>query len=120
MTKAGTPTMGGIAIVVAATAGWLFSDLFDGIFTRRGILVIGAMIGAGIVGLLDDWIKVSQERNLGLNKRAKILGLLVVSIGFAVGVLMFTNVPTTVSFTRFDCPGIELGNARVGRLGRRS
>ena len=42
------------------------------------ILVIGAMIGAGLVGLLDDWLKVSKERNLGLNKRAKILGLLVV------------------------------------------
>ncbi len=66
--------MGGIAIVVAATAGWLFSDLFDGTFTRRGILVIGAMIGAGGVGLLDDWLKVSKERNLGLNKRTKILG----------------------------------------------
>ena len=110
MTKAGTPTMGGIAIVIAATIGWLFSDLFDGTFTRRGILVIGAMIGAGLVGLLDDWLKVSKERNLGLNKRAKILGLLAVSIGFAVGALMFTNVATTLSFTRYDWPGIEIGN----------
>ena len=74
MTKAGTPTMGGVAIVVAAATGWLVSDLFDGTFTRRGILVIGAMIGAGLVGLLDDWIKVTKERNLGLNKRAKIVG----------------------------------------------
>ena len=108
-TKAGTPTMGGIAIVVAATAGWMLSDLFDGTFTRRGILVVGALIGAGLVGLIDDWLKVSRERNLGLNKRAKLIGLLVVSISFAVGVLVFTNVATTLSFTRYDVPGIELG-----------
>jgi phospho-N-acetylmuramoyl-pentapeptide-transferase len=108
-TKAGTPTMGGIAIVVAAAAGWIFSDLFDGTFTRRGILVMGALLGAGLVGLLDDWLKVSRERNLGLNKRAKIFGLLIVSSGFAVGALVFTNVSTTLSFTRFDLPGIEIG-----------
>jgi len=108
-TKAGTPVMGGVAIVVAATAGWLISDLFGGIFTRRGILVVGAVIGAGAVGLLDDWLKVSRERNLGLNKRAKTVGLLLVSTAFAVGALAFTNVSTTWSFTRFDLPGISLG-----------
>ena len=50
-----------------------------------------------------------RERNLGLNKRAKILGLLTVAVGFAVGMLVFTNVKTTISFTRFDSPGIEIG-----------
>jgi phospho-N-acetylmuramoyl-pentapeptide-transferase len=108
-TKAGTPTMGGVAIVAAASAGWLFSDVFGGIFTRRGILVMGAMIGAGIVGSIDDWLKVSRERNLGLNKRAKTIGLLVVSTSFAVSALIFTNVSTEFSFTRFDLPGIEIG-----------
>ena len=108
-TKAGTPTMGGVAIVVAAAAGWLISDVFGGIFTRRGILVMGAMIGAGLVGSLDDWLKVSRERNLGLNKRAKTIGLLLVSTAFAVGALVFTNVSTTWSFTRYNLPGVELG-----------
>ncbi|MEI7592786.1 MAG: phospho-N-acetylmuramoyl-pentapeptide-transferase [Actinomycetes bacterium] len=110
-TKSGTPTMGGVAIVIAAGMGWMLSDLFGGVFTRRGILVMGAALGAGIVGLLDDWLKVSRERNLGLNKRAKMIGLLVVSSAFAISTLVFTNVSTTFSFTRYDMPGIEIGKA---------
>ena len=110
-TKAGTPTMGGVAIVIAAGTGWVFSDVFDGTFTRRGILVMGALVGAGIVGLVDDWLKVKRERNLGLNKRAKMIGLLIVSSAFAISTLIFTNVSTTLSFTRFDLPGTEIGKA---------
>lgn len=108
-TKAGTPTMGGIAIVGAAGLGWLLSDLFGGTFTRRGILVMLAIGMAAVVGLIDDGLKVFKERNLGLNKRAKILGLVVVAVTFAVLVLAQTNVATTVSFTRWDWPGIGLG-----------
>jgi len=110
ITKAGTPTMGGIAIVVAAAVAWGIADLFDGIVhTRRGLLCIGAVVLAGIVGLVDDGLKVFKERNLGLNKRAKTIGLLTVAIGFAVAMLVFTNVKTTLAFTRYDLPGIQLG-----------
>ncbi len=111
-TKAGTPTMGGLAIVGAALLGYLLSDLYGGIYTRTGIFVMIAMAGAGLVGLLDDWFKVSRERNLGLNKRSKILGLLIVAIGWAWLIVAFTEPHTTLSFTRFDSPGIEMG--RVG------
>ena len=83
--KAGTPTMGGLAIVGAACVGYAVAHLRSGvIFTRSGLFVMLAMIGAGFVGFLDDWIKVRNARNLGLNKRTKMIGLLVVSIGFAV------------------------------------
>ena len=108
-TKAGTPTMGGIAVVVGAVVGYVVSDLFGGIYTRSGIIVMLTIIGGGAVGLIDDWIKVVAARNLGLNKRAKIIGLLVVGIGFAVAMTHLTSVRTTMSFTRFDYPGIELG-----------
>jgi phospho-N-acetylmuramoyl-pentapeptide-transferase len=111
-TKAGTPTMGGVAIVGGATVGYLFSDLYRGIYTRTGIIVMLAIIGGGAVGLMDDWIKVVQERNLGLSKRAKLLGLLIVGVGFATLMVQFTSVHTTLSFTRHDSIGLELG--RVG------
>jgi phospho-N-acetylmuramoyl-pentapeptide-transferase len=62
-----------------------------------------------MVGLLDDWLKFSRAHNVGLNKRAKSLGLLVVSVGFAVGTIVFTEPQTQLSFTRADSPGIELG-----------
>jgi phospho-N-acetylmuramoyl-pentapeptide-transferase len=108
--KAGTPTMGGIGIVAACIAGYVAAHIRSGlVFTRTGVLVIGAIAGAGLVGLLDDWIKVSQERNLGLSMRAKMLGLLVVAIGFVAATLAWTDVETTLSFTRWDSPGFELG-----------
>ena len=110
--KAGTPTMGGVAIVGAALAGYGVAHLRRGvIFTYSGLLVMAAIAGAGLVGLIDDWIKVTRERNLGLNKRAKIFGLLVVAIGFSLIAVWKTPVHTTLSFTRFNVPGIALGNA---------
>ncbi|CAN5852775.1 phospho-N-acetylmuramoyl-pentapeptide-transferase [soil metagenome] len=109
--KAGTPTMGGVAIVVGALVGYLVSHVRPGqIFTRSGLLVMGLIVGAGVVGLLDDWIKVSRERNLGLNKRTKVLGLLLVAGGFAIAALTLTEVHTELSFTRFNSIGFDLGD----------
>ena len=111
-TKAGTPTMGGLAFVGAAAIAWVISDATGAVYTRRGLICMAAIVLAGAVGLLDDSIKVFRERNLGLNKRAKTVGLLLVAIGFAVSMLAFTNVKTTISLTRFDFPGWNIG--RIG------
>jgi phospho-N-acetylmuramoyl-pentapeptide-transferase len=108
--KAGTPTMGGVAIVGAAVVGYTLAHVRSGlVFTRTGVIVIGCIAGAGLVGALDDWIKVSRERNLGLNKRTKMGGLLIVAIGFAVATVQLTDVETTLSLTRWDSPGTDLG-----------
>ena len=107
--KAGTPTMGGIAVVSGAVIGYVVSDFFGGIYTRSGIIVMFTIIGGALVGLLDDWIKISAERNQGLSKRTKMIGLLLLGTGFAVAMTELTSVHTTLSFTRFDYPGIDLG-----------
>ena len=107
--KAGTPTMGGLAIVGGAFAGYSISDVYDGVFTWTGLICMAAIGGAGFVGFLDDWLKIRNERNLGLNKRAKSLGLLAVALGFALAMVWKTNVHTTVSFTRWNDLGWELG-----------
>jgi phospho-N-acetylmuramoyl-pentapeptide-transferase len=107
--KAGTPTMGGLAIVVGAISGYIVSDIYDGVFTWTGLATMGAIAGAGFVGFLDDWISIVNERNLGLNKRAKTVGLLVVAVAFALVVLWKTNVHTTIGFTRWDDVGWTLG-----------
>ena len=112
--KAGTPTMGGLAIVAGAVAGYLVSDLYDGVFTWTGLAAMGAIAGAGFVGFLDDWIKIANERNLGLNKRAKMVGLLVVAVSFALVMIWKTNVHTTIGFTRWDDIGWSLGKAVWG------
>jgi phospho-N-acetylmuramoyl-pentapeptide-transferase len=109
VTKAGTPTMGGVAVVVAAVAGYAAAHVHSGlVFTRTGVLVMLAIAGAAVVGAFDDWIKVSNERNLGLSKRAKMGGLLVVAVGFSVAIVSWTDVETTLSFTRWDEPGWDL------------
>lgn len=109
MVKAGTPTMGGVAIVAGVVVGYLFSNLYDGVFTWTGIAVVVAIIGGGAVGLLDDWLKVRRARNLGLNKRAKSIGLLTVAIAFVALMLWRTNVHTTISFAAFWDIGWEVG-----------
>ncbi len=109
VSKSGTPTMGGVAIVGGGLAGYVFSDLFGGVFTRTGLIVMVAIAGSGVVGFIDDWLKVSRERNLGLGKRTKILGLLTVAVGFAVMMIHFTDVRTELSFTRYDSLNIDLG-----------
>jgi phospho-N-acetylmuramoyl-pentapeptide-transferase len=110
--KAGTPTMGGVAIVAGALAGYVISDWWDkkaGVFTWTGLACMGAIVGAGLVGFVDDWLKVSRERNLGLNKTAKMVGLLGVALAFAIVMVGKTNVHTTISFTRWDDVGWTLG-----------
>ncbi len=108
--KAGTPTMGGIAIVAAAVVGYLAAHVRSNlVFTRTGVLVMACIVGAGLVGLVDDWIKVRNERNLGLTKSAKTAGLLAVAVGFSVATVLWTDVETTLSFTRWNSPGFELG-----------
>ncbi len=110
LTKAGTPTMGGIAIVVGAATGYTLSDLLSGgVFTRSGLIVMGTICAAALVGFMDDWLKVSRERNLGLNKRAKMAGLLLVAGGFAYLTPTFTNISTELSFARTADVGIDLG-----------
>ncbi|MDZ7673661.1 MAG: phospho-N-acetylmuramoyl-pentapeptide-transferase [Acidimicrobiales bacterium] len=111
VTKAGTPTMGGVAFVGAAAIGYVAAHVRSGLlFTRTGLIVMFTIILAATVGLVDDWIKVSRERNLGLSSRAKMIGLLTVAVGFAVAMLTLTDIHTTISFTRFDSPGIDLAN----------
>ena len=113
-TKAGTPTMGGVAIVVGALMGYIVSDFYHGIYTRTGLFVMLSIVGAGGVGLLDDWIKVVKERNLGLNKKTKMLGLLFIATLFVILMIRYAPVHTQISFTRFDNPGWEVGNLLWG------
>ena len=117
--KAGTPTMGGIAILFGAFFGYIAADIANLfgvgtsiVFTRTGLILMGTILATGLVGFLDDWIKISRERNLGLNKRAKVIGLVSVAIAFAVLMVTFTSIHTELSFVRFDSIGIDLG--RVG------
>jgi phospho-N-acetylmuramoyl-pentapeptide-transferase len=118
LTKAGTPTMGGIAIVAGGGFGYSVAHLVNGaIFTWGGLLCELAIVGAGAVGLLDDWLKVASARNRGLNKRAKMGGLLVVAVAFVVLARNVAHVHTELTFTRLDAFHLELGPVLWGVWG---
>jgi phospho-N-acetylmuramoyl-pentapeptide-transferase len=117
--KAGTPTMGGIAIVIGAVVGYSVAHLRSRVvFTRSGMFVLALVVGAGLIGFLDDWIGITRERNLGLNKRMKVLGLLLVAAAFAIATVQYTGVHTELSFTRFDSfDGSALLSIDFGKVG---
>ncbi|MFI6032643.1 phospho-N-acetylmuramoyl-pentapeptide-transferase [Streptomyces sp. NPDC051315] len=90
--KRGTPTMGGIAFILATVAAYFLSKLITGYTpTYSGLLVLGLMVGMGLVGFLDDYIKIVKRRSLGLRAKAKMAGQLIVGIAFAVLSLQFAD-----------------------------
>ncbi len=109
LTKAGTPTMGGVAIIFAAAAGY-GSEHIVGTFTTRGLVAIATIAGAAAVGFADDWIKVTRRRSLGLNKRAKAAGQLAIALAFSIVCVAVLHVDTHLSFTRYNSLGINLGS----------
>ena len=115
--KRGTPTMGGAAILIAMWVGYLTSKLINldgGGPTASGWLLLYLTTGMGTVGFLDDFVKIRQQRNLGLNKRMKFLGQTFVAVSFAVLVFQFpganghTPGSTFLSYTR-DLPWLTFG-----------
>jgi phospho-N-acetylmuramoyl-pentapeptide-transferase len=97
--KRGTPTMGGVAIIIAMVVGYFVAHLLNWALYGRsampsasGLLVLLLAVGLGIVGFLDDFIKIRRQRNLGLNKTAKLVGQLVVTVVFAILSINFADV----------------------------
>ncbi len=90
--KRGTPTMGGIAFILATVAAYFLSKVITGNSpTYSGLLVLGLMVGMGLVGFLDDYIKIVKRRSLGLRAKAKMAGQLIGGIAFAVLALQFPD-----------------------------
>jgi phospho-N-acetylmuramoyl-pentapeptide-transferase len=91
-TKRGTPTMGGIVIVLASLIGYVIGHLVTrDQMTISGGLVLLLMTGLGLVGFIDDFIKIYRQTSLGLRSGAKLAGQAVVGAIFAVEVLQHQN-----------------------------
>jgi phospho-N-acetylmuramoyl-pentapeptide-transferase len=88
-TKRGTPTMGGTVIVLASVIGYFVGDMAPGQGgpSVSGLLVIMLMAGLGLVGFIDDFIKIYKQRSLGLRSSAKLAGQAVVGAVFALLIL---------------------------------
>jgi phospho-N-acetylmuramoyl-pentapeptide-transferase len=87
-TKRGTPTMGGAVIVIAALIGYVVGHVVTGDpISASGVLVLFLMTGLGLVGFVDDFIKIYKQTSLGLRSGAKLAGQAVVGALFAIEVL---------------------------------
>ncbi|MGH3657844.1 MAG: phospho-N-acetylmuramoyl-pentapeptide-transferase [Micromonosporaceae bacterium] len=100
--KRGTPTMGGVvfilATVIAYAAGHLVLILsLPETETRRygptvtGVVLLGLFVCAGLVGFIDDFLKVRKRNSLGLNERGKLIGQVIVGVLFGIVAVTFPN-----------------------------
>lgn len=120
-TKRGTPTMGGIVFIAAILIGWLVGFASIGSLPDySSLLLAGLFLGLGVIGFLDDYIKISRHRSLGLNPLAKVIGQLAVGSAFAGLAIInpnrygITPASLSISFTRpsplvFTFAGFGLG-----------
>jgi len=90
--KRGTPTMGGLVIIAAVLLAYFGSHLITLTMpSASALLVLFLFAGLGVVGFLDDFIKISKQRSLGLRSKAKIAGQSLVAIIFALLALQFPD-----------------------------
>ncbi|MFM8833885.1 MAG: phospho-N-acetylmuramoyl-pentapeptide-transferase, partial [Cytophagales bacterium] len=86
MQKKGTPTMGGLIILAAILVPTLLFAKIDNVYV---ILLIATTVWLGLIGFLDDYIKVFKKNKEGLAGRFKIVGQ--VTIGLIVGLTLYFN-----------------------------
>lgn len=89
--KAGTPTMGGIIIILATLIPVLMFAKLDNIYI---IILLVTTIWMGVIGFLDDYIKVFKQNKQGLKGRFKILGQ--ISLGVFVGIMLYFHPDVTI------------------------
>lgn len=97
MEKTGTPTMGGIIIILAIVLPTLLFAQLKNIYV---ILMLVAVVWLGLVGFIDDYIKIFKNNKEGLKGRFKIAGQ--IGLGLIVGVTLYFN--EDVVIREFDTP----------------
>ncbi|MBM7689504.1 phospho-N-acetylmuramoyl-pentapeptide-transferase [Enterococcus ureilyticus] len=80
--KTGTPTMGGLVFLVASFITSLLVGLWKQELTPSLLIILFILVLYGLLGFLDDFIKVFKKRNLGLNSRQKLIGQIIGGLVF--------------------------------------
>ncbi|SNS24526.1 Phospho-N-acetylmuramoyl-pentapeptide-transferase [Anaerovirgula multivorans] len=106
LTKSGTPTIGGIIIIVSI----IITSFTAGIINTDLLVAIGATIAFGLIGFIDDFIKVVLKRNLGLRAYQKLL----LQISVAVLLAIYQS-NTSVVETKIIIPFID-GSLQIGNI----
>jgi phospho-N-acetylmuramoyl-pentapeptide-transferase len=109
MVKQGTPTMGGIAIVVAAFVGWVVAHVRDIAFSDQAMIAWAGILAMSLMGFLDDFIKVRKRHNRGIFWKQKNYLTMLMSFGLAWWLVGTTGISEEISLVRagdlsFDVP----------------
>ena len=94
LSKAGTPTMGGIAFIIGITAAMIVSMFMKGSMTTEKIAILLSMFAFGAIGFIDDYNKVAKKQNEGLTPKQKLI--LQVVFGIALAIYMMSKAGTTM------------------------
>jgi len=113
-TKRGTPTMGGIIIIFATVAGYFLAHLVtQKPVTASALLIIGLVFGLGLVGFVDDYLKISRQNSRGISGKSKILGQVFFASAFGYLGLQFPDgdglTPISQNLSTVRDTGITLG-----------
>lgn len=107
LVKTGTPTMGGLLILAAVAASTVLWVDWGNYYSW---ICLGAMLGFGGVGFMDDWLKIKRKNSDGLPARTKLVGQFIVAIVIAL-VLYDNATPDTTKLYLpfFKHPVLDLG-----------
>ncbi len=94
--KSGTPTMGGLALYGAVTIAALLTPLYTDVKESDIFMIAAAGLLFGLIGFIDDYIKVAKKHNLGLTVKQKFALQILFSLGFASYVMFFGGGQSTV------------------------
>ncbi|HEY8389393.1 MAG TPA: phospho-N-acetylmuramoyl-pentapeptide-transferase, partial [Clostridia bacterium] len=103
LNKQGTPTMGGIAFILAVVVAMLFSRLHG-----AALMSVAVMVAYGVVGGLDDFIKIKFKRNLGLKAYQKIIAQTLIALIISIYIYRNPSIGTNI-FIPFTSYEINLG-----------
>ncbi len=100
MVKQGTPTMGGIAIIVAAFIGWVVAHVRDIAFSDQAMIAWAGILAMSFMGFLDDFIKVRKRHNRGIFWKQKSYVTMLMSFGIAWWMVATTGISEEISLVR--------------------
>jgi phospho-N-acetylmuramoyl-pentapeptide-transferase len=111
--KRGTPTMGGLVIIIATILGYSAACIFS-FFTKgttpafNALLLLILMVSTGLLGFVDDYKKISHKRSLGIKPLTKIIWQIIIGVGFAFFTLVISK-SDSINITIYNDSVFSLG-----------
>ena len=111
LAKSGTPTMGGLLIILAVSIGVLLWSDLSNVYT---LITLAALLGFGAIGFADDWLKIKRRNSDGISAGVKFWAQVIVGSAVAIAIWLQGNPDSTKLYLPFfKFPVIDLGMAWI-------